>query len=52
MADELAAEHKAIPSDRSLYQTQLAEERTTLARQRNILAVERTFRPGYARGCR
>ncbi len=43
MHEELPAEHKPIPSDRSLYQTQLAEERTVLARQRNILAVERTF---------
>jgi putative membrane protein len=31
---------KSIPAD---YQAALAEERTFLARQRNILAVERTF---------
>ena len=43
MAEDLLPERRAIPSDRSQYQTQLAEERTSLARQRNILAVERTF---------
>jgi putative membrane protein len=43
MAEDISAERRAIPSDVSLYQVQLAEERTTLARQRNILAVERTF---------
>jgi putative membrane protein len=43
MAEDIAAERRAIPSDLALYQAQLVEERTTLARQRNILALERTF---------
>jgi putative membrane protein len=43
MAEDISAERRAIPSDLSLYQAQMAEERTTLARQRNILALERTF---------